>query len=158
MRYGRTVALATAGILVAVALSGCSAVNGFLHDTFPDQFGPLRGDDGRVTTEVTAHSYYLEAGDCFDFPDPDVRTEVRIVSCDDEHTFEVIGQGEITLQEETTQGLQLTASTKCAEAFETFRANAPAGSRPDQEFLISEQEIDGRTVTEYVCAAALTKL
>ena len=83
---------------------------------------------------------------------------MRLVPCADEHEFEVIGQGTITLQEEKTQGLQVAASAKCAEPFEEFRANAPAGSRPDQEFLISEQKSGDRTVTEYVCAAALTKL
>ena len=158
MRAARLTATAAALVLVAAALTGCAQINGFLHDSFPDQFGPLRGDDGRVATAIEAHSYYLETGDCFDFPDPEVRTEVRLVPCADEHEFEVIGQGTITLQEEKTQGLQVAASAKCAEPFEEFRANAPAGSRPDQEFLISEQKSGDRTVTEYVCAAALTKL
>ncbi|OJX65529.1 MAG: hypothetical protein BGO95_10745 [Micrococcales bacterium 73-13] len=158
MRFGRPVAMAAAVLLVGSALAGCSTVDTFLHDTFPDQFGPQRGPDGRVSEPVDAHSYYLETGDCFDFPDPSVRTEVRIVRCADEHAFEVIGQGEITRQEQVTQGLQNAVSARCAEPFERFRANAPVGSRPDQEFLISEQKVGDRTVTEYVCAAALTKL
>lgn len=158
MRFARLTAAAAGLLVVAAALTGCAQINVFLHDTFPDQFGPLRGDDGRVSAAVDAHSSYLEQGDCFNFPDPDVRTEVRIVPCADEHHFEVIGQGVVSLQEQITPGLQLAVSAKCAESFESFRANAPAGSRPDQEFLISEQRSGERTVTEYVCAAALTKL
>jgi len=158
MRYRRPVAAIAAVLIAGTALTGCSSVEGFLHDTFPDQFGPLRGDDGRVVAAVTAHSYYLEAGDCFDFPDPEVRTEVEIVPCDGAHTFEAIGQGEVSLQEERTIGIQAAVSSKCAEPFEAFRAEAPAGTRPDQEFLVSEQKNGDRTVTEYICAAALTKL
>jgi len=158
MRYRSPVALIATALVVGVGLTGCSAVDSFLHDTFPDQFGPQRGSDGRVTEPVLAHSFYLEQGDCFNFPDPDVRTEVEIVPCSLEHMFEAIGQGEVTLQEQKTQGLQNAISAKCAEPFEVFKANAPAGTRPDQEFLVSEEKIGDRTVTEYICAASLTKL
>lgn len=78
--------------------------------------------------------------------------------CADDHAFEAISQGEITLQEQKTLGLQAAISAKCAEPFETFKANAPDGTRPDQEFLVSEEKIGDRTVTEFICAAALTKL
>lgn len=158
MRHRRAVTAVVVALVASVSLVGCSAVNGFLHQTFPDQFGPERGADGRVVAEVTAHSFYLEAGDCFDFPDPEVRTEVRIVPCEQEHAFEAIGQGEVTLQEQKTLGLQTAVSAKCAEPFEAFRAAAPVGTRPDQEFIISEQQDGDRIVTEYICAAALTKL
>jgi len=158
MRYRSPVALIAAAVLATVALTGCSAVDGFLHDTFPDQFGPKRSADGRVSEPSLAHSFYLERGDCFNFPDPDVRTEVEIVPCTDDHMFEAIGQGEVTLQEQKTLGLQDAISAKCAEPFEAFKASAPVGTRPDQEFLVSEEKIGDRTVTEYICAAALTKL
>ena len=158
MRYRSPVALIASALLVGASLAGCSAVDSFLHETFPDQFGPQRGSDGRVTAPTVAHSFYLEKGDCFNFPDPDVRTEVEIVPCADEHMFEAIGQGEVTLQEQKTVGLQDAISAKCAEPFEAFKASAPVGTRPDQEFLVSEEKIGERTVTEYICAAALTKL
>lgn len=158
MRYRSPVVLIASALLVGGALAGCSAVDGFLHETFPDQFGPKRGGDGRVAEPSLAHSFYLEQGDCFNFPDDEVRTEVEIVPCADDHTFEAIGQGIVTLQEQKTLGLQDAISAKCAEPFEVFRANAPAGTRPDQEFLVSEEKIGDRTVTEYICAAALTKL
>jgi len=146
------------GLLLAALLSGCSAINGFLHDTFPDQFGPERGADGRVASSVNAHSYYLEIGDCFSFPDPSNHNEVTIVPCSQDHLLQVIGQGELTLQEERTQGAQNAVSAKCADAFAAFKESAPAGSHPDQEFVITQAEEDGRTVTKYSCAASLTKL
>jgi len=158
MRYRSPVALIAAALLVGATLTGCSSVDSFLHETFPDQFGPQRGSDGRVAEPALAHSFYLEQGDCFSFPDDAVRTEVEIVPCADEHAFEAIGQGEVTLQEQKTLGLQVAISGKCAEPFEAFKAAAPAGTRPDQEFLVSEEKVGDRTVTEYICAAALTKL
>lgn len=158
MRYRSPVVLLASAILIGGGLTGCSAVDGFLHETFPDQFGPKRAADGRVTETAIAHSFYLEKGDCFNFPDPSVRTEVELVPCTHDHMFEAIGQGEVSLQEQKTIGLQEAISSKCAEPFEAFRMNAPVGTRPDQEFLVSEEKIGDRTVTEYICAAALTKL
>ena len=158
MRYRSTVALIASTLFVGVSLAGCATVDSFLHETFPDQFGPKRGSSGQVTEPALAHSFYLEQGDCFSFPDNDVRTEVEIVPCTQEHAFEAIGQGEVTLQEQKTLGMQTAISAKCAEPFEAFKAKAPAGTRPDQEFLVSEEKIGERTVTEYICAAALTKL
>jgi len=64
----------------------------------------------------------------------------------------------LTLHDQKTLGLQTAISAKCADPFEAFKANAPVGTRPDQEFLVSEEKIGDRTVTEYICAAALTKL
>lgn len=158
MRYRRPVALIAVAVFAGSALAGCATVDRFLHDTFPDQFGPQREANGRVSAPVHAHSFYLERGDCFNFPDEAVRTEVEIVPCTDEHAFEAIGQGEVTLQEQKTIGLQAAISAKCAEPFERFKANAPVGTRPDQEFMVSEEKVGERTVTEYICAAALTKL
>jgi len=158
MRFRRPVATLAAAVLVAAALSGCSQINTFLHDTFPDQFGPERGADGQVASPVDAHATYLVKGDCFSFIDPDDRTEVTIIPCSQEHAFEVIGQGDVSLQEEKTLGIQNAVSAKCAEPFEAFKAAAPAGSRPDQEFLITERKEGERTVTQYSCTASLTKL
>jgi len=158
MRYRSPVALIASALIVGATLTGCATVDSFLHETFPDQFGPKRGSDGRVTEPALAHSFYLEQGDCFNFPDDAARTEVEIVPCSDDHAFEAIGQGEVTLQEQKTLGLQTAISAKCADPFEAFKANAPVGTRPDQEFLVSEEKIGDRTVTEYICAAALTKL
>ncbi len=158
MRHRRPVAAIAAALLVAAALSGCSQINSFLHDTFPDQFGPERGTDGRVSEAVDAHANYLTTGDCFSFIDPSDRTEVTIEPCAQEHAFQVIGQGDVSLQDEKTLGIQNAVSAKCAEPFEAFKAAAPAGSRPDQEFLITERKEGERTVTQYSCTASLTKL
>jgi len=158
MRYRRAVIGAAAGVAVLGALSGCSTINSFLHDTFPDQFGPQRDANGRVEAPVNAHSYYLEVGDCFSFPDPSDHNEVTIVPCAEDHLLQVIGQGELSLQEERTLGAQNAVSAKCADPFAAFEQSAPAGSHPDQEFLITQAEVDGRTVTKYSCAASLVKL
>ncbi len=139
-------------------MSGCSSVNTFLHNTFPDQFGPQRGSDSRVEASTNAHSYYLEIGDCFDIPDPSNQNEVVIIPCAQDDVCQVIGKGELTLQEEKQQGIQDTVSAKCADAFATWKQNAPTGSYPDQEFVITQAKEDGRTVTKYSCAASLTKL
>jgi len=151
---------AAAAIAAIALLSGCSEVNAFLHEQFPDQFGPNRGADGRVEAPVVAHSAHLTVGDCFDFTDAADRAEVRIVPCGLEHTFEVIGQGDITMQEryDANGDLQLAVATECAQPFEAFKAAAPEGSRPNQEFLITEREEGERTLTVYSCIAALTKL
>ncbi len=158
MRYRRVAGTAVAGVALVLLLTGCSQVNTFLHSTFPDQFGPERGSDGRVEAQVAAHSYYLEIGDCFDFPDDSNHNEVTIIPCDQDHVFQVIGQGELTLEELTTLGDQAAASADCADAFTAFKQNAPAGSHPDQEFVITQAQQDGKTVTKYSCAATLTRL
>ncbi len=158
MRYRRPIATVAAALIVGAALTGCSAINSFLHDTFPDQFGPQRDAEGRVSAAVDAHVTYLETGDCFSFVDPADRTEVTIIPCAQEHAFEVIGQGEVTLQEEKTLGIQTAVSAKCAEPFATFKAAAPEGSQPDQEFLISERKEGERTGTQDSCTASLSKL
>lgn len=158
MRHRGPVALLASAIVVGATLTGCAGVDDFLHETFPEQFGPKRGTDGRVSEPAVAHSFYLERGDCFNFPDPDVRTEVEIVPCASEHAFEAIGQGEVSLQEEKTLGLQNAISAKCAEPFAAYEASAPVGMRPNQEFLVSEEKVGDRTITEYICAAFLTPL
>jgi len=157
-RVGRSAMTAAGGVLLALALTGCGAIDGFLHEQFPDQFGPQRGADGRVSAEVAAHAYYLEVGDCFSFPNANDRNEVAIVPCRLDHPLEVIAKGELTVQELRSQGAQLAASAKCAEPFAAFKAAAPEGSHPDQEFVITERKDGERTITNYACAASLTGL
>lgn len=158
-RRRRSAAAIVAAAALAVALSGCSQLNATLHESFPDFFGPERGSNGRVVAPVEAHATWLEVGDCFSFASDDTREEVLIVPCSADHVFEVIGAGDVSTAEVAQAGsLQNAISAKCAEPFEAFKADAPEGSRPDQEFLVSERRDGDRVVTEFFCAAALTKL
>lgn len=166
MRRTRAVmAVATAAAII-LSLTGCAQLNTYLHEQFPDTFGPNRGAQGRVTEPVAAHTKYLELGDCFDFEFPhadnpgktDDPTRVIIKPCGDDHVFEVIGQGEVDLVDERTLGLDVAISTQCAAPFEAWAERAPEGVRTDQEFLVRQEKIGERTTKLFTCIAAQQKL
>ena len=158
-------AAATAAALV-IGLSGCAQIDSFLHEQFPDTFGPERGASGTVAAPVHAHAKYLVVGDCFDFESPDRDnpaktadpTRVLIKPCTLDHVFEVIGQGEVDLVGEQTLGLEVAISTQCAEPFASWASAAPEGTRTDQEFLVRQEKVGERTTTLYTCIAAEQKL
>ncbi|HWL59997.1 MAG TPA: hypothetical protein VNQ48_03830 [Microbacteriaceae bacterium] len=166
MPLARATLTAAAAIAVILSLSGCTQLNTFLHEQFPDTFGPDRGASGSVTAPVAAHTKYLVVGDCFDFEFPhaddpgetDDPTRVIIKPCTDDHIFEVIGQGEVDLVDEKTLGLDVAISTQCADPFADWAAAAPEGVRTDQEFLVRQEKIGERTTKLYTCIAAQQKL
>lgn len=158
----RRAARGAAAIAIALAaglgLSGCDAVTPWLHEQFPDHFGPLRGDDGEVLKPTLAHSIYVQLGDCLSFPDLDDRTRVELIPCDEQYDFEVIGYGTLTKAEVADKGMQAALQTRCEPLFFEFKDRAPEGSRPDMQFLVVEAEVDGLMQTNYSCLASLRKI
>ena len=139
---------AVAFVLVAAtsALTSCS-----LFGTS----GTLRGDDGQVTESAVVPTTELLTGDCFSFVDeyPD-HERVDLVPYTDEHGYIVIAQGELTAGAiNDAGGLQNAVSANCSEPFATFKAAAVEGTKPTQEFLVSESTVEGRTLTNYSCVA-----
>jgi len=151
-------AVAAVAIAVGIGLSGCSAITPWLHEQFPDHFGPLRGEDGKVDKPTLAHSVYVELGDCLSFPDLDDRARVELIPCDEPHDFEVIGYGSVSKAEEADKGLQAALQARCEPLFFDFKDAAPEGSRPDMQFLVVEAEVEGVVQTNYSCLASLEKI
>jgi hypothetical protein len=141
-------ALAAAAALIAT-LAGCSAL-------LPEVYGPERGSDGQVLEASDAAATFLVVGDCFGFTTDGDLSRVTIVPCSQDHDWQVIEQGDLTLREEREIGTQNAVSAKCAEPFTAFEAAAGDGTRPWQQFLLSEAERENRTVTVFTCVATAT--
>jgi len=157
MRRSQTVVALAGAALALVALSGCSTLQPFLHRTFPEQFGPYRGDDGQVVAETEASVRYLELNDCFDFPDEPDESRVSLKPCSEGHAFRVIATGSVGLQQQQTLGLQAAITQACEGPFNAWAATMPADQRKDYKFLVREPE-DGSQAKIYTCIAALQKL
>lgn len=126
----------------AALLSGCSL------------FGTARDSDGRVTGTSVIGSTTLEVGDCFSFVEGSENSEAEVTPCENEHTYIVIGKGELQASAvDDAGGLQNAVSAACAESFADFKAAATEGSKPEQEFIVSTKTVDGADVTTYKCVA-----
>ncbi len=134
-------AVATAAVLTSCSLFGPS--------------GPPRGDDGQVTSAVVVPTTDLLTGDCFSFVDEYPGHErVNLVPCSDEHGYIVIGQGSLTDRAiADAGGVQNAVSAGCSKPFEVFKAAAVEGAKPKQEFLVTEETVDGVKSTNYSCVA-----
>ncbi len=140
----RSVAPASVAVaaLALLALAGCSLL------------GPSRDADGRVTEPADIRATALTVGDCFSFIDGTNMAEVTVTPCAQEHTYIVIGQGELTAADvDSAGGLQNAVSAACSDTFEAFKAAAAEGVKPQQEFVVSTAEVDGVEVTRYSCVA-----
>ncbi len=157
MRRTRTFAAAIVVLAALGTLTGCSAVQPFLHQTFPEQFGPYRGDDGRIAEDTNASARYLEVDDCFDFPDASDQTRVLIEPCTETHAFRVIATGEVNIQEQQTAGLQAAITQKCQDPFDAWSKTMPKDKRKDYAFLVRDGD-GGSQAKVYTCYAALQKL
>jgi len=135
-------AIVTATIAISVLfLSGCAGL-----------LGPARDADGRVTDTTEINSIDLVNGDCFSFVDGTSNARALVTPCASTHTHIVIGSGELTTAAVDEAGsLQNAVSSSCAEGFETYKASAAEGSKPEQEFVVAEVERDGEKVTAYLC-------
>ena len=49
--------------------------------------------------------------------------------------------------------MQNAVSVACADAFTAFKAAAPEGTKPTQEFVVATEDRDGKQVTLYSCVA-----
>jgi len=124
-------------------LTGCSAL-----------FGTPRDENGRVTETSVIGSTDLLVGDCFSFVDGSNNSEAEVTPCENDHAYIVIGQGELSSSEVDSAGsLQNAVSAACADPFADFKAAAAEGTKPDQEFIVSTKEVDGKDVTSYHCVA-----
>ena len=116
--------------------------------------GPPRGDDGQVTETTVIQSTQLLDGDCFTFVEGTDHNKATVTPCSEQHAYIVIGQGELTqAQIDKDGGLQNAVSAACKTAFETFKAAAAEGVRPEQEFIVSHVTEDDVSVTKYSCVA-----
>jgi hypothetical protein len=142
----RSVAAALVLVASAAALTSCSLFG---------PTGPPRGEDGQVTESAVVPTTELLTGDCFSFVDEYPNHErVDLVPCADEHGYIVIAQGELTASAiDDAGGLQNAVSANCSEPFATFKAAAAEGTKPTQEFLVTESTVEGSTLTNYSCVA-----
>ncbi len=142
----RTVASSLLLLAVASALTSCSLFG---------PSGPPRDDQGRVTEAIDVPTTDLLTDDCFSFVEEYPNHErVNLVPCADEHGYIVIAQGALTDQNiDEAGGLQNAVSASCSEPFTIFKAAAVEGSKPTQEFLVTEDTVDGEKLTNYSCVA-----
>lgn len=138
----RTVALGLVVMVSVAALSACSLL------------GPARDSDGRVTETTKIDSTTLTVGDCFSFVDGTDLAEANVTPCAKDHTYIVIGDGTLSPSEvDTAGGMQNAVSGACSENFTAFKDAAPEGTKPEQQFIVSPQEKDGKSFTLYLCVA-----
>jgi hypothetical protein len=133
----------------AALLSGCSLLDA-LYDP-----GPPRDANGEITETKVVPATTLREGDCFSFLDDGTLEDVTAIPCAEQHTYIVIGQGELTAKQvNDAGGMQNAVSAACAPEFEVFKAAVAEGApRPDLEFLVANLEHDGQTWSAYSCVA-----
>ena len=135
-----SIALTVAGTLLA--LGGCAIL------------GPERDTNGQVLETTVIGSTRLLVGDCFSFVDGTNLADASVTPCTEEYDYIVIGSGGINdVFIAVAGGLQNAVSTSCSENFETFKAAAAEGVRPEQEFIVWTGVEEGQSVTNYLCVA-----
>lgn len=138
----RTLLALAALVASGSLLAGCSL------------FGPARDADGRVTDTSVIGSTDLLVGDCFSFVEGSENSEAEVTPCENEHSYIVIGEGTLSASAVDEAGsLQNAVSVACADPFTEFKAAATDGSKPEQEFIVSTRQEDGKEVTTYHCVA-----
>lgn len=145
MRHTSTLSLSFAAAAGILLLSGCSLLT----------IGPARDANGRVSEPAEINSSNLLDGDCFSFIDGTNLAKSTVVPCAQEHALVVIGTGELDDAAVTSAGgLQNAVSAACDEPFDTFKASAPKGAKPELQFIVSTDERDGAEFTKYSCVAS----
>lgn len=142
MRAAATIVLRVVIACGVTTLAGCSL------------FGPDRDENGRVTTPTEIDSTTLLRGDCFSFVDGTELARATVTPCLRPHTYLVIGAGTLgTSEVDKAGGLQNAVSAACTPSFEAYKNRAPDGAKPEQQFIVSPQETDGKQFTLYLCVA-----
>ncbi len=137
----RSALTAVAAVATITALAGCAAL-----------FGPARDADGRVTESSEIKATALLTGDCFSFLDDADLSQVMVTPCAEEHTYIVLDQGELDAATvESAGGVQNAVSAACSPSFKEFKAAAADGVKPEQEFIVTTEDRDGKEVTVYSC-------
>ena len=143
----RTAFALVALVTTTVALSACSLL------------GPSRDSNGRVTATSEVDSPTLLVGDCFTFVDGTSNARATVTPCAKGHAYIVIGSGTLGTSEiDKDGGVQNAVSTACSTDFDAFKAAAPAGSKPEQQFVVSTADKNGKQVTLYLCVATDTPI
>lgn len=136
----RTALVLLGAVGLAAALAGC--------------FGPARGTDGRVTSTSEIAATTLLVGDCFSFLSDTDLSRVSVTPCAKDHTYVVIGAGELDEATVASEGgVQNAVSAACKNDFEAFKAASAPGTKPEQQFIVSTKQRDGGDVTAYLCVA-----
>ncbi|WP_460755461.1 septum formation family protein [Myceligenerans cantabricum] len=122
-RYGtrRFSAVVACAALLTGALSGCSAIDGFLDD---DATEAQRDANGEVTAAADADAMTVEIGDCLDIAQLENQatfTDLPVVPCGEEHTGEIyaekdLANGEFPGKKEVAD----EADAFCESEFEPF--------------------------------------
>ncbi|MEO9254574.1 MAG: hypothetical protein ABI305_03475, partial [Tepidiformaceae bacterium] len=142
----RTAAVLLALLVGITALAGCTAI-----------FGPNRDSSGRVTETTEIDSTTLLRGDCFSFVDGTNNSRANVTPCAKPHTYLVIGGGTLSTADISKDGgTQDAVSAACSDGFEAYKKRLPDGTKTDEQFVVSPQEKDGKTVTLYLCVASTT--
>ena len=138
----RTTRLVAVAASALIGLSGCALL------------GPERGPDGQVLETSVIGSTRLLVGDCFSFVDGTNLADASVTPCTQEHAYIVIGGGALTDSAITDAGsLQNAVSVSCGPDFESVQASVTEGVRPEQEFIVWSAEVDGESLTNYLCVA-----
>jgi hypothetical protein len=123
----------------AMLLSGCAAT---------------RDADGHVLRTMVLSSADMAVDDCFSFVDPTNVAQAEVTPCDQVHTHIVIGRGSLSEQAITQAGsLQNAVSQACSDEFKAFKSDAPAGVKPELQFVVTSGQKDGAAVKNYSCVA-----
>lgn len=120
-RHGRAATTLVGAVLAAAALSGCSAIDGFLEGVSGEA---TRDDNGEITEASDAGAMTVEVGDCLDIAalqDQATFTDLPVMPCGDEHTGEIyaekdLANGEYPGEKKVTE----EADAFCEGEFETF--------------------------------------
>lgn len=114
----RTLALAGSAVVLSLALSGCSVLNGVLGD---GNDAP-RDEDDQVTEETNIDVFSLKVGDCMPATDSSGEiTDVDVVPCSEPHADEVfyefeLADGDLPGDDEITAQVE----AECVPAFSEF--------------------------------------
>lgn len=92
-------------------------------------------------------------GDCFTFADGTQQAKATVTPCAQPHAYVVIGSGVLTQDAVDKDGLQNAVSSACSAPFTDFKSKAAEGVKPEQQFVVSTDEKDGKTITNYLCVA-----
>lgn len=118
LRTKRTLALAGSAVVLSLALSGCSVLNGLMGGGSDAQ----RDDEGNVTEGANIDVFSLKVGDCMPASDTTGEiTDLDVVPCDEPHTDEVFFDFELTGDSlPTDEEIQAQVEAQCVPAFTEF--------------------------------------
>lgn len=118
LRTRRALALAGSAAALSVALSGCSALNGF----FGDGAGDAARDEktGQVTESANIGIFSLKVGDCMLSSPTGLLEDIDVVPCDEPHDEEVFHEFRLEDTEYSAEAIDASSEACYTEAFADF--------------------------------------